>query len=466
MQGMHMGHQMQPQQQQQQIILVTTARGQMTLQEAIAFGLPYNIIGQVPSQQPQQQMYLQQGQFQPQPNPYIQNNGSQGGVFSGSGHQPSPHGTDSFEEQRYAQANQSFEKQYRRPEPPPDADFHYRQPPTTTPVETKAAETNELLIIKGSEMDRAKHELVYFGETYKEDLDLRMTHQAKTADVLARSSIHDPGENSISAEYVFEPSLQVAIATGEKKRLEIRQQTSVDAMYRNFVSLITPLTAAPDTAPFMKNICGAKDFNGIALTIRTISAALQKEKEKGNAEHLDGIEDSFNMLTALDVKLTTMVNLFLRISLNLDTFIDGFTDDIADLAGFLKKKGNLDRALSEYEMEVMHVLNEVPDEKTREEINQFYGFDKSHDAALFMEKISITHMVLNSRQLGWKVKSTPQIVNKTTAPSLYSIAESLDKHKKEMDTNTLFDYLVSTDGVVYRLYRDYVTMGQYMVALA
>lgn len=466
-QNMHMGHTMQ----MQPVIMVMTARGQMTMQEAQQFGLHYQVIGQ--AQMPMGGMAPMNGYPVGGPQQAYQSPGMNSGqMFNGGfGNNQASFGssTNEFEDHRFAQAVKNFEPQQTQQaksvfEDVPNFDVTYRQEPEQQqPVKVETT-TTELLIEEGSEMDRAKHEVVYFGQSFTENLDLKIGRQAVSADLLSKSNAHDPEEESISDEFIFEPSLHVAIATGEKKRLEIRDKTKIDSMYRNFVILITPLTAAKNTAVYMEEISGAEDFSAMAKKIKSIASALQQEKEK--AENQNEVEDILNVLNAIDVRMTDMINLFMAVSLGLNVTIDSFAEDIDALFSHLNKKNNLDRALREYEKEVMDVLNAIPDQSTKDKINQFYDFEPDHNGALFMENISITHMVMNSRQLGWKVKNEPLIINRATAPSLYQIAESLDKHKKELGSGTLFDYLVSTDGVVYRIYRDYITMGQFMIALA
>lgn len=471
-QSMHMGHMMQFQQQQSPL-MVLTARGPMTLQDAQAFGLQYQ-----PLPQQQQGMVPMHGGM---PNGGLHTNGVGGGaVFTGNGfgnNQAHFSDTSEFVDARFAQAVKNFEPQQQQRQNTqvfqdvPEFDIHYRQPPgqaqeeEPVPQVKEVATSNELLIIKGSEMDRAKHELVYFGQSFSENLDLKIGKQAASAEVLSNSFANDPEEELVSQEFVFEPSLQVAIATGEKKRLEMRDKSKGgDCMYRSFVMIIAPLTAAAGTAAYMENIAASSDFSSMAKRIKAIALVLQEQKEKeGNS---NDIEDILNVLTAVDTRLTNLINLFLKISLGLNVTIDSFVEDIDDLFQHLNAKNNLDRPLKDYEKDVIAVWNIVASDKTKQQINDFYGFNSDHDCALNIENISITHMVMNSRQLGWKVKNEPLLINRTTAPSLYQVAESLEKHKKEIGAGTLYDYLVSTDGVVYRIYRDYVTMGQFMISLA
>lgn len=467
-QNMHMGHMMQA----QQPLMVMTGRGPMTLQDAQAFGLQYQPM-------PQQGMAPMNGVMPSQGGGYHNNGMGTGAVFTGNGfgnNQAHFSDTSEFVDARFVQAVNNFEpKQQKRQdiqafEDVPDFDIHYRQPPGQAqqeeqkPQVKEVANSNELLIIKGSEMDRAKHELVYFGQSFSENLDTKIGKQAASADVLSKSFANDPEEELVSQGFEFEPSLQVAIATGEKKRLDLRNKSKGgDCMYRNFVSLITPLTAAAGTAAYMEKIATSEDFTSMARRIKSIAMALQEQKD---VESGDVVDDILNVLTAVDTRMTNLINLFLKISLGLTVTIDSFVEDIDDLFTHLYNKNNLDRALKEYEKEVIEVWNIVADDKTKRQINDFYGFRPDFDCALSFENVSITHMVMNSRQLGWKVKNEPLLINRTTAPSLFQLAESLDKHKKEIGAGTLFDYLVSTDGIVYRLYRDYVTMGQFMISLA
>lgn len=394
----------------------------------------------------------------PQLAPMAQGNGH---MFGGYQQQmPMYANGDNEEDARFTRRNsQSNQQQHRVEETYP----HHQQVAPAPKEPVQEVNNNELTIQEGSEMDRAKHQVVYFGESFTQNLDDRFERLAASTKELERSSSRD--ENSpVEEGWTFCSSIEKAVVEGQLKQQILKEKTGVDQIFRHFVVIATPIVTGVGMGAYWDKIRSCMTFAGMAKAIKNLAIALEDSK---NEENKDEVQSTINFLTTIDNRLTNLVNRFLRISLDLNAVnIDSFTEDVADLSDYLGNNyGNREvRALEHYEREVHSALNHDLDDGAAVEVKQFHGLDKDKDYPLFQENYSFTHVFMNSRELGWRTNEKPLRINRDTTPALFSIVDSLSKHKKDQEAPTLHDMLVSSDNQIYHLYRDYRQPNEYMIS--
>lgn len=331
-------------------------------------------------------------------------------------------------------------------------------------VETPQAkpQPTELTIEQGTEMDRSKHQLAYFGGLVTQDLRPRMEAFQKSADQLKVAYLED--ENSpVKAEWTIAFSLPEAISMG-RVEYQKRQETGAKDLYREFVMVATPIPAGKGLVEYWEAIRGGTSFVGVAKKMQHLSVSLQQTKTDNNA---DEVASSLNFLSAIDVKLTDLVNDFLKINLGLKGVkIDSFVSDIESLGPYLYKNyGALEQqAFTSFEGDIFDVLMYTFSAETKQDILSVFGEGAEDQYPLFPESYSVTHLFLNSKELGYHVTDEPVRINPQNTPALFNVVDSLLSHKKAIEMATVSDLLVCSDGVMFQVYRNCRIQGDYLIA--
>lgn len=423
---------------------------------------------------PQQQMHpaMQQPYYQPQQQQYAANmNPNQTSGFSGGGNpQVAQSGYGHQEEDRFAgratppPVQQQHVQQVQQVQQTHQSPYYSNQPEPQKETPVEKPKPTELVIDQGTEMDRSKHQLAYFGGLITQDLRPRMEAFQKSADLLKVAYIED--DNSpVKAEWCVVFSLEEGIAMG-RVEYQKRQEAGNKDLYREFIMAASPIVAGKGMCEYWDMIKGGTSFVGVAKKIQLLSASLQQKKTDDNA---DEISQALNFLTSIDVKLTEMVNTFLRVNLGLKKVsIDSFISDIEDLGQYLYKKyGPLEQqAFTAFEGEVFDILMFPFSDDTKKDILNVFGEGSETLYPIFPESYTITHLFLNSKELGYHVEDEPVRINQQTTPALYNVVDSLLSHKKAMEMSTVADLLVCSDGVRYRVYRNCRLQGDYLIAKA
>jgi len=340
---------------------------------------------------------------------------------------------------------------------------HQPAPAPATEKNAVAAASEELTIAQGSEMDRAAHQLTYFGSAYNQDLRPRAQRFIQSAAAMTGANADQPQQHVYST-WLMCSTLDDAITMGRSKQYETQQVNSRQDIYRCFAVVARPITSVEDIDAVMKKLLEANSFKGLATKIHATAIALEQSKAEMKTEDPDAI---VSFLQTVDNRMTDLINGFLQINIGLAGMkIDSFTEDAPGLLDYLVGKGGgLAQAYQEFEREVFSVLSgEEFDQDALSAAYEGLEIPPGLKYTTIPENYSITFLFMNSRELGWTVGDTPVRVNRRTAPTLHRVIESLVEHKKSMGLPTLNDVIVTSDNTTYRIYRDYLRAGEYLIS--
>jgi hypothetical protein len=176
--------------------------------------------------------------------------------------------------------------------------------------------------------------------------------------------------------------------------------------------------------------------------------------------------------------MTNIVNSFLKHNIDDGAAITSFLDDIGDLRENIVKhySEELAKAFDKFENTVIDMLlyNKVTkfagieleteavavdvseeskedgaESVTKEAGKKFYNFGLVYNC-------TVTSIGISDTELSIKADKETAIIDTKKCPDLDNIIKSLEKHKREMTTDTLFDILVTSDGVRYQLWHPYL----------
>jgi hypothetical protein len=347
---------------------------------------------------------------------------------------------------------------------------HTPAPAVATEKTATAQATGELTFAEGSEMDRAAHQLAYFGDAYNQDLRPRAQRFQQSATAMSGANVEQPQQH-VYKTWLMCSTLEDAITMGRSRQYESQQVNSRQDIYRCFAIVAKPIVSVEDIDAVMKRLLEANSFKGLATKIRATAMALEQSKTEMTTEDPDAV---VSFLTTVDNRMTKLVNEFLQINVGLKGVrIESFTEDILGsdkspgLLEYLSGKNipGVTNAYLEFEKEVFSVLcGEDFDKDALAGAYESLDIPAGLKYTAIPENYSITFVFMNSRELGWTIGAAPVRVNRRTAPTLHKVIESLDSHKRGMGLPTLNDVIVTSDGATYRVYRDYLRTGEYLIS--
>jgi uncharacterized protein (TIGR01639 family) len=78
---------------------------------------------------------------------------------------------------------------------------------------------------------------------------------------------------------------------------------------------------------------------------------------------------------------------------------------------------------------------------------------------------SFTYLSITDKELGIIIDGGNNVISKDDMSDLWAIANSLERHKKNMTATTIVDLLFTSDGVGYRLFKSYIDHNYRIVKL-
>lgn len=364
-----------------------------------------------------------------------------------------------------------------QPEPVnhPPSQAVYNQPDATpAPVvqpEPEPFKFKELKIKGGSEMDRQNHSVAYFGEEITYGVKERQEVFTKSADELAKASasplelpdgvepeVNDSGVH-VSNTLHYDVTEESLLLEAKMKYLETREGESPSPMFRIFGKVASPFVGRKSLSNLSNNLRSVNSLSKLAERMK------MKMKDalvgKGGVRSPDDL-DTVAYLNYLDAYFTKKVNNILNNCLCANIRVGSFTADVAGLSEYVSQKRG---------QSIGYAWDECANALFTRYIN---GFDAALDSAVEVNykvpdnqcmvltptTFSYTFTELTLAELGFEFTDNPVSINKDKAPALYKIAASLSKHKKELEVDTDVDYLVTSDGAKYQLYKNYTATGE------
>lgn len=316
-------------------------------------------------------------------------------------------------------------------------------------------------------MAHSRSEIKFFGQSYRVDSLFRSKKQEESVAKLARSSISfddNAGENmQIYQKIMLEPGIDRAITTSRAKRAVVQKLNSSNEVFRCFSAVVTVIPVATDVQPFMQAFQKQDlTFLGLSNKIRSIGASLESKRPE-DANRIDAI---VAFIAEIDLTITGLVNDFLVNRLDNMFLIETFVGDIAELETALTKDGGK-KAIESYRKFEQLVMETVFSPMSEEEMEAVASYFETSDDLYYAYlpiPYSFTYTFLTNSELGLQLSTKAMIIDEKTAPSLHLLASSLVRHKKESNVNTVFDLLITAEGVRYRLYQSGLDDNKYLIS--
>lgn len=343
-----------------------------------------------------------------------------------------------------------------------------------TGVSQMPTQQKYLIIENGSEMDRAQNQITFLGGVYQTDSVIRVNEYMRSSEDLEKSQAIESDlleSNTIHPTAIMEHNLDAAITTGRIKQFESQQKDANNSVFRCFAVVANPIVSIEDASSFMKSLKECGDFVCLANKMRAMAISMEAKK----IEHPDQKEMTNNLivfLNTIDITLTNLVNDFLKNNLDIDDRISSFAEDAGELKQYLDGNYGADfgYGLEAFQNEVMDTMFDGSDHDSTA-IKDVVSEQLDLKEGIFVETMpvnySLTYLFLADKELGYKIEGDkPVIIERRTAPILYSLASSLKKHKKDANFATLKNLLVTADGIRYELLQSYVDDNIFMIAKA
>ena len=333
-------------------------------------------------------------------------------------------------------------------------------------VNTEQTKQKFLIIDGGSEMDRSKHQITFFGDSYSTDSVIRGKRFAEsTTELIKTNDIFDTSKENqyVHPTWLLEPFVDTALFVGKAQQFEHQKNNTAVNVFRCFSIVANPVLSTSNIKPYMAKLQVANSFIELGVKLKAIASSLSINDE--NKQYTDSV---ISFLNQIEITLTSIVNDFLTNKIRSSITITSFTEDIGSLKEYIISKFGAiyGQAFETFEKEVVEsILEEIKNDDEDTLLSNLNVPEGMYHATLPINH-SFTYTFMNDKELGYKLGNEPVIIEQEVAPSLFNIVKSLEQHKKEMQMNTIYDFLITADGVKYKLYRHYALFNQYMIAKA
>lgn len=362
-------------------------------------------------------------------------------------------------------ANIRQDRYFTRPQPVVAKEEPRAQSVNVPVAPAKEVAETHLIIQKGSEMERSKHQVTLLGESYSTDTLARSRQFADSVDNLVQEKPTEESETPhlVHPCLIMETSLESALITGRVKQFEHQAGDAAVNVFRCFAFVTTPMICIEDISSFVDNLRQATSFTQLVIKIKSMATSLSIKSQ--SKRYSDTV---VSFLKRFDNQMTEVVNDFLKNKLGLSVHIDSFTDDASDLPNYIHSKYGTAyaHAYAQFENEVIVAVLEKIDDEHRQDVINLLDIPDTVHTAIFPVNYSMTFTFMNDKELGYEIKDKAVVIDPRTAPSLYKIAQSLSEHKRQMQITTIYDLLVTADDARYKLYRNYVADQEYKIARA
>lgn len=290
-------------------------------------------------------------------------------------------------------------------------------------------------------MDREKHRTVLGGVPLPPQAEELAVEEAVQA-IEARSS-YKPAPVPTKKALMITNFLDEAINDGNVERLS-------GGTYRVVAQICQPVVQLEDVQELLQAFSQCKDLTTLCNRIKAVGLAL---------DNWQSTDDKLDYLLRIDNFLTEVVNDFLHNELSLEKLeIDSFVEDYLELRRYLNKTygERYGLALQAFDKEAMTSLFQPINTEMKDtlESNVLCDTDAEVFVSFIPHTVTITYVPLRSREVS-VAKGTARMLQETTQPVLYNLAESLFVQKSGLleSVEATYHYVVTTDNVRYRLHK-------------
>lgn len=351
---------------------------------------------------------------------------------------------------------------------------------TTTPSDFRTRK--RLTLNGGNQMDRSQHQIVKFGGTVRYSLAPQFEAVSNSIDRLAIAPAtvvkpepisqmvgregEDPHEELIEQPEIpmedymiypvalIDPTLDAAMLTSRVCKIEHVRKSPEDKLFRSFSVSCEMLFSDVAIEQYVAALRSAVNFDQLAGRVKQIAGG-----EFASAAEKQSVQTT---LTEIDRKLTDKVNEFLAHKLGVATTITEFTSDISELRAYLVnhyKSEVYGAAFDRFEKEIIASIGVTMEEQDIREMKEILRVNDDIETSYLPFSYSFTHISLTDEELGFNrndFKDSSVEVNSIDHPSLYNLVQTLQHNKQTKGSPTVTDYLITSDGIRYRLFVNYL----------
>lgn len=300
---------------------------------------------------------------------------------------------------------------------------------------------NDVLVEKlEMNMDRNAHRLKVGDDVYNIDLIAKREETIDSVAQLNKSSLDtvEAVHNQEEVDTTMVNPDTIGVAYLEEAIFETKVLAKVNSVsaYRSYFALTTPI-------------------------IDPVYIALRKALEELSVVKLTDVADILNKLATeenrdsianLDIQYTRLVNEMLECSLSLPGVnIDSFMSDVYDLKGYLNKKfgTRMGVAMENFEANYLSAKILMISEEQLEIARS--NFTDALEVYFDTNLISVTYLDVYDKALNLAVDYETKMIDQGFVPWLYSLANRLVSEQDNMNLQTIDNYLVTKDNVIYRI---------------
>lgn len=277
-------------------------------------------------------------------------------------------------------------------------------------------------------------------------------------DVETKEMVEQPVVELNSADYEVMPEysiasdLNTAFTVSKIAMLDHQKIKPEDTVFRNFAVSGNLYLSNIDLNLYFETLKLASNLDQLASEIKRLSN-LQIDSLKQKSELI-------NALATINNALTKRINFYLKYRLKLALDIDDFAADYRDLINHLRNNhgDQFLKGLRELEMDIIDNFKSDISEEDVQYIKKGLRLSDELYMHFLPSILSFTHINRLSEELGLKINDesgTYYAISAQSTPVLYNLYVSLRKHKVEKSTTTESDYLILSDGNVFK-FVDYV----------
>jgi hypothetical protein len=315
----------------------------------------------------------------------------------------------------------------------------------------------DVVYVNGDEMDRSKHTITFMGKAYPMDSVVRNNNFNQQVEVLKQASAIDEADITVvdGNNMILEISEDSVILAGKSKCI-----TAGGKVFRCFGIATNAILSKDDMTEYKKMLAKASNFEQLALTMKSLSAAFKQASDEWGVEGSQ--DDKISVMVTVDRRITNLINKFLANNLQLkDVTIDSFTEDYEALVSYVHENcgqmGNL--GLSNFGHDVINMFFRTEGDEIDNEVRNLLDISELIGCISLSENYTLTYLPMTDRELGYKFDGQLCSVNHGKTPILAKIIDSLVLHKKQGQHTSIHDLIITQDGVVYRVYENIIGRG-------
>lgn len=331
------------------------------------------------------------------------------------------------------------------------------------PPKKETDPTVMLEMVESNETTFANSTVSFIANSVELNNTERQALQWRSVQHISKETIdEDSGDNFyLSPITLLETNIENAIISGRAKQFERQGKALNKNIFRCFSIITNPFFTTFDFSKYHKTLQSCNTFEQLVLKLRSIATVLANQED---IEYTAGVITYLNLV---DGMLTDLINDFLRNKVDLRVKIESFCEDASELRMHLIKKGiQYSDAYDVFEEDIIDSMFVEIDDETLALEETDMQLPKGLNFYLFPINHSLTFTFLNNKELGLNIKDGLNQIDIKRSPTLFRIVQDLFNQKKQTETTTLVDMLVTVDNHRYKLYKDYCESNIYYIRKA